>query len=117
ALGSCLPLGAIAGISGGRDQQQGDEPLTAPSSLGFSCLSLPVPLPCRISLIGAPVRIKLRTPMLLRFHCNFVRLEDDLQFFNVPQTCGVPHGEAGRTAGCGKSAVASEKSDSCVTMV
>ena len=36
---------------------------------------------------GAPVRIKLRTPMLLRFPCNFVRLKDDLQLLNVPQTC------------------------------
>jgi hypothetical protein len=26
---------------------------------------------------GAPVRIKLRTPMLLRFRCNFTRLEGD----------------------------------------
>jgi hypothetical protein len=32
---------------------------------------------------GAPVRIKLRTPTLLRFLCNFVRLEGDLQFLNV----------------------------------
>jgi hypothetical protein len=34
-------------------------------------------------LAGAPVRIKLRTPMLLRFRCNFVRLKDHLQLLNV----------------------------------
>jgi hypothetical protein len=39
------------------------------------------------SYSGAPVRIKLRTPMLLRFRCNFVRLKDDLPLLNVPQTC------------------------------
>jgi hypothetical protein len=37
------------------------------------------------SYSGAPVRIKLRTPMLLRFRCNFVRLKDDLQLLNVPR--------------------------------
>ena len=26
--------------------------------------------------------------MLLRFRCNFVRLKDDLQLLNAPQTCG-----------------------------
>src|SRR5580704_9043670 len=35
------------------------------------------------SYSGAPVRMKLRTPMLLRFRCNFVRLKDDLQLLNV----------------------------------
>ena len=44
-------------------------------------------LPAAVSVSGAPVRIKLRTPMLLRFRCNFVRLKDDLQLLNVPQTC------------------------------
>jgi hypothetical protein len=46
---------------------------------------------------GAPVRIKLRTPMLLRFRCNFVRLKDDLQLFNVPQTCA-SHGASYRAS-------------------
>jgi hypothetical protein len=52
------------------------------------------PLGCQVvtsirvqRLIGAPVRIKLRTHMLLRFLYNFVRLEGDLQILNVPQTC------------------------------
>ena len=31
--------------------------------------------------------------MLLRFRCNFVRLKDDLQLLNVPQTCA-SHGPA-----------------------
>jgi hypothetical protein len=30
--------------------------------------------------------------MLLRFLCNFVRSECDLQFLNVPQICACPHG-------------------------
>jgi hypothetical protein len=48
---------------------------------------------------GAPVpnkTAKLRTPMLLRFRCNFVRLKDDLQLLNVPQTCA-SHGPSYRT--------------------
>src|ERR1700726_3159580 len=42
-----------------------------------------------------PVRIELRTPMLLRFRCNFLRLKDDLQLLNVPQTCA-SHGPSYR---------------------
>jgi len=52
-------------------------------------------LPRSCVVPGAPVRIKLRTPMLLRFRCNFVRLKDDLQLLNVPQTCA-SHGPSYR---------------------
>jgi hypothetical protein len=45
------------------------------------------------SYSGAPVRIKLRTPILLRFRCNFVRLKDHLQLLNVPEICA-SHGQA-----------------------
>src|SRR3984893_10726253 len=44
---------------------------------------------------SAPVRIKLRTPMVLRSRCNFVRLKDQLQLLNVPQICA-SHGPSYR---------------------
>jgi hypothetical protein len=45
-----------------------------------------------ILFTGAPVRIKLRTPMLLRFRCNLVRLKDHW-LLNVPEICA-SHGQA-----------------------
>ena len=67
--------------------------LTA-SGLSWAAVAGTRPLTAKTG-VRLTVRIKLRTPMLLRFRCNFVRLKDDLQLLNVPQTCA-SHGPSYR---------------------
>src|SRR5271166_5227925 len=67
--------------------------LTA-SGLSWATVAGTRPLTAKTG-VRVPVRIKLRTPMLLRFRCNFMRLKDDLQLLNVPQTCA-SHGPSYR---------------------